>query len=153
MLWMILALLAVLITVLICVGAKIRKGWKAAFLTASLVFLVFALVIMIQPVYIPDAASLEEEAYAQKLAQGYLSYQKFDLLGGLSDFRVQRASKQSDGIISADYDVCPYPAAYFEWNAGNGKEGEDGWLIDKFGYFKVSNLGDFYFVSFLGTGL
>lgn len=153
MFWMILALLAVLIAVLICVGAKIRKGWKAAFLTASIVFLAFALVVMIQPVYLPGAASMEEDAYAQKLAEGYLDYQKFDLFGGLSGYRVQKASKNSDGIIDAEYDVCPYPAAYFEWNAGNGEEGENGWLVNKTGYFKVDHLGDFYFVSFLGTGL
>lgn len=159
MLYFLAALVLTGITVPACIGAKISKKIKTALvITASLVT-VFAVIVFARPVYISQADASQDEAFARRLAQGYFGYERLDFFGGLSDYTIQEAAllpAEENVYVDIVYDVRPYQdidSGNNEWAAGNGTVGDNGWMIKKSGYYSYWQIGDFYFMDFVGTGL
>lgn len=123
----------------------VKRGKKIA--VVAVAFILIAGYIRIRPVWIPADADIPAA-----LAENYLGKQV-----SLSDYRVRSAEfnptdNQAGKYIRVTYDVKPKESSYFSWNAGNGREGEDGWLVDKFAFMEYMNVGDLYITVGSFTG-
>jgi hypothetical protein len=88
----------------------------------------------------------------QVLAENYFGKQF-----SLSTYAIHSAEfTPSDGAelyIAVSFDVKPKDWAYFDWNCGNGEEGQDGWLVNKLVYIRYAELGPVYLTVDSCTGI
>lgn len=126
-----------------------RKGKSEKKKIIAVVFVIILILgyVLIRPVWIPEG-----ENVPVVLAENFLGKQM-----SLSDYRVWSAEfnpteSQPGKYIQVYYDVKPKDSAYFSWNAGNGTEGEDGWLVNKFAFMEYVNIGNLYITLGSFTG-
>lgn len=139
----------------------LNKKIKIIFIAIATVFILYSALIIVRPIYIPFSANLSKDTLSTKITQGYFNYCKIEFFEEIVDYKiisvtslpVTSLTEESETYILAQYDVKPTSFSYFEWRAGNGEEGQNGWLDKKFVILKYIKLGDFYFVTVVGTGL
>jgi hypothetical protein len=159
LLYLLIAAILIGITIPVCIGASIGKKTKAALIAAASLVTVFAVVVLARPIYITQADATREDKLAQKLSEGYFGYEKLDFFGGVSEYKIKEASlfpEEDKAYLYVIYDVKPYRDnvnGINEWAAGNGTTGENGWIVEKSGFYGYGHFGGFYFVAFVGTGL
>ena len=83
-----------------------------------------------------------ENAAARKIAESWLRKQI-----SLRNYEVTEAHfyqmRSGERYVSMTYSVQPYKTALKDWYAGNGENGEDGWLINKYGMITYRFIGPF----------
>ncbi len=85
---------------------------------------------------------------AVKIAESYLRKQI-----SLRDYEVTEAhfftfEDPRTQYVAMTYSVKPYKNALTCWYAGNGETGEDGWLVDKYGYIPYRRFGPIVITGF-----
>ena len=128
---------------------------KKSIAAAAALFLVIAVCLIVHftvnPVLVPGG---NENAAARKIAESWLQKQI-----SLRDFEVTEAhfftfEDAQTTYVAMTYSVRPYTHALTCWYAGNGKNGEDGWLVNKYGFIAYRSFGPFAVTGFdCNTGL
>ena len=102
-----------------------------------LVFIIMNLYLIFRPAFI-----FSDENISNKISSNYLDKQ-----GSLSDYQIN-SSKTLDNdrgpFVQMRYNVKPKALVYNDWNAGNGVEGNNGWLIDKSACIRYHKIGFMY---------
>ena len=85
----------------------------------------------------------DESAAARKIAESWLDKQI-----SLRDYEVTEAhfftfEDPHTQYVAMTYSVKPRKAALKNWYAGNGEDGEDGWLVEKYGIITYRFIGPF----------
>ena len=102
------------------------------------IFVAVAILAIARPVYVKNGSDT-----AQVLAENFMSKHAYSL----KDYEIIDA-ELNDEYLAMSYSVQPKPGRhYFNWNAGNGHEGEDGWLVDKYACVWYFNIGNLYFTG------
>lgn len=136
-----------------------NKKVRAAILSASVLIAIYSAFITFTPVCCKDTGQKETAAAAYEIIDRHLNDQKYAAAGMLSAYRIHSAkfvAFENERYIYASFDVKPRikTTDYSGWLNGNGKEGKDGWVIDKIIYFKYQKIGDWYIITDAGnTGL
>lgn len=122
-----------------------KKGVKITIISVVCVLAIAAFVILAHPVYISDGSPT-------RIAESYLEKQ-FQL----DDYKVENAQiVLYDNIryIRTSYSVKPKEKFFDEWCAGNGKQGDDGWVVNKSAFVRCYKIGNVYFTGLTAnTGL
>ncbi len=122
-----------------------KKGVKIAVISAVCVLAIAAFVVLAHPVYVSDGSPT-------RIAESYLEKQ-FQL----EDYKVDDAQfvlYDNTQYVYASYSVKPKEKFFNEWNAGNGEQGEDGWLVNKSAFITCYKIGNIYFTGLsVNTGL
>lgn len=102
------------------------------------IFVAVAILAIARPVYVKNGSDT-----AQVLAENFMSKKAYSL----KDYEIIDA-ELNDEYLAMSYSVQPKPGRhYFNWNAGNGHTGEDGWLVDKYACVWYFNIGNLYFTG------
>ena len=122
-----------------------KKGVKITIVSIVCVLAIAAFVVLAHPVYISDGSPA-------KIAESYLEKQ-FQL----DEYKVENAQiVLYDNIryIYASYSVKPKEKFFNEWIAGNGDQGDDGWVVNKSSFIACYKIGNIYFTGLTAnTGL
>ncbi len=122
-----------------------KKGTKITLISVVCVLAITAFVVLAHPVYVSDGSPT-------KIAESYLEKQ-FQL----DDYKVDGAQiVLYDGTryIRVSYSVKPKEKFFDEWNADNGEQSADGWIINKSSFITYYKIGNVYFTGLsANTGL
>lgn len=104
-------------------------------------FLLAAVCLTVHFAFNPTFVRAEDEAAAVKIAESWLRKQI-----SLRDFEVTEAhfftfEDPQTKYVAMTYSVKPYENALTCWYAGNGEDGDDGWLIEKSGFIPYRRIG------------
>lgn len=111
---------------------------KRIVLSIVCVLIVVLTLVIARPVYVKEGSDT-----AQVLAENFMSKHAYSL----KDYEIIDA-ELNDEYLAMSYSVQPKPGRhYFNWNAGNGYAGEDGWLVDKYACVWYFNIGNLYFTG------
>lgn len=111
MLYLLIAVILAGITVPLCIGTKTGKKIKAVLIVISSLITIFAVIVLVRPIYVSQADASQEEAFAQRLAQGYFGYEQLDIFGGVSDYKIREATifhDEENEYADITYGVKPY---------------------------------------------
>lgn len=102
-----------------------------------------------------DNEPVIDESYLPEVEQAFLS--QIDQDGTLEDIRIQKIQPYEDtlrqNVWSVTFDVLPRPEHRTMWVAGNGEDGNDGWIINKELFVEATMENGKIEVEILGTGL
>ncbi len=115
---------------------KTIGGVTALFLLAAVCLIVH---FTVNPTIVREAG----DDAAPKIAESYLQKQI-----SLRDYEVAEAHfftlrDSQKKYVAMTYSVRPYDNAMKNWYAGNGEDGTDGWLVDKYGFISYRRFGAF----------
>ncbi|MCC3868609.1 hypothetical protein [Terrisporobacter mayombei] len=114
---------------------KMQNNYKIILII--LVFIFMILYLIFRPAFI-----FSEKDISNKISSNYLDKQ-----GSLSDYKINSSkifNTDEGTFVETRYDVKPKKLAYNDWNAGDGEEGNDGWLVDKSAYIHYHKIGFMY---------
>ncbi len=122
-----------------------KKGVKITIISVVCILAVAVFVVLAHPVYVSDGSPT-------KIAESYLKKQ-FQL----DDYKVENAQivlYDNTRYIRTSYSVKPKEKFIDEWCAGNGKPGNDGWVVNKSSFIACYKIGNIYFTGLTAnTGL
>ena len=108
----------------------------------KIILIILIFIIMISYLIFRPAFIFSDKNISNKISSNYLDKQ-----GSLSDYKINSSkifNTDEGAFVETRYDVKPRQRAYNEWNSGNGREGNDGWLIDKSAYIHYHKIGFMY---------
>lgn len=110
---------------------------------ATVLFLLTAVCLALHFTVNPTIVREVSDDAAAKIAESWLQKQI-----SLRDFEVTEAhfftfEDPQTRYVAMTYSVKPYEIALTDWYAGNGEDGEDGWLVDKYGFIAYRRFGAF----------
>jgi glucan phosphoethanolaminetransferase (alkaline phosphatase superfamily) len=144
-----------IILIVFLIKYKIKKPIRIVLAILASLLIIICVVFETQPIIIPDSQNLTDEALAMKIAQGWLNYDKIGPFASIEDYQIISAELNSNKQypnVDVHFNVKPTPDSYDDWNAGNGNEGKNGWLIDKSTGMSYYKFLDFYFILSVGNG-
>lgn len=111
--------------------------------TLTVLFLLAAVCLAVHFTVNPTIVRETGDDAAVKIAQSWLDKQI-----SLRDYDVTEAhfftfEDAQTKYVAMNYSVKPYEIAFTDWYAGNGEDGADGWLVDKYGFFAYRRFGPF----------
>lgn len=115
-----------------------RNGVKITLISVVCVLAIAAFVVLAHPVYISDGSPT-------RIAESYLEKQ-FQL----DDYKVDDAQivlYDNTRYIRTSYSVKPKEKFFNEWNDSNGKQGDDGWVVNKSSFITCYKIGNIYFTG------
>lgn len=108
---------------------------KRFVLSIVCVLIVVLTLVIARPVYVKEGSDT-----AQVLAENFMSKKAYSL----QDYEITEAELDEE-YVRIHYAVQPKPGRHYSnWNAGNGHEGEDGWLVEKSAFIWYFNIGNLY---------
>ena len=115
---------------------------------AAALFLSAAVCLAVHFTVNPTIARGEDEAAAAKIAESWMRKQI-----SLRDFEVTEAhfftfEDPQTEYVAMTYSVKPYENALTCWYAGSGETGNDGWLVEKFGFIPYRRIGPVVLTGF-----
>jgi len=108
----------------------------------KIILIILIFIIMISYLIFRPAFIFSDEDISNKISSNYLDKQ-----GSLSDYKINSSkifNTDEGTFVETRYDVKPKQLAYNEWNAGNGGEGNNGWLVDNSAYIHYHKIGFMY---------
>ena len=102
------------------------------------------------------SGDLQDYEVAEAVMVDYFSFYKThgNLETRLSDYRIKEIkicdAQDEEFVFKLRYDLKPLSTALYI-NAGNGSFSDDGWIIDKIGFYKITGENDIYTLEFEGT--
>lgn len=106
-----------------------------------------------------DISSAEtQEEIGMALMTQYLNfYKKHGLYSRLLDYKIEKiiVTKTLDGIFEfkSTYSIKPLYGMHTGWGIGNGIEGQDKWVNNKFNYFYFRIENGIYTLTNIATGI
>ena len=111
---------------------KMQNKYKIILIV--LIFITINLYLIFKPAFI-----FSDENISNKISSNYLEKQ-----GSLSDYQINSSkifNTNKGTFVETRYNVKPKALVYNEWNAGNGVEGYNGWLINKSTCIRYHKIG------------
>lgn len=144
-------MLVLLAFIVIIVWFLLKSKWmKISVLLLAVLLSLYHILLTFTPVYLPDQT--DKEVFPVALAEGYLKYCRLPLNGLLEEYYINSAQK----VV---YDEMVYVKISFDvkpriknmdcggWLVGNGREGENGWVVNKSLFLKYVKLGSVYLIT------
>lgn len=110
---------------------------------AAVLFLLAAICLALHYTVNPTIVREVSDDAAIEIAKSWLDKQI-----SLRDYEVTEAhfftfEDPQTKYVAMTYSVKPYKSARKDWYSGNGEDGADGWLVDKYGFISYRRAGAF----------